>query len=344
MAKMTRTCAMALLLALSACSGGGGSDGAGNGEPVALVSLATAQRGSVAHTVALYGAVERGPNSLYTLASPVEAIVASVPAPAGSAVSRGQLVARLTPTPATRADLASAQSEARTAKAAFARAQRLRADGLASDADVESARARAESAQARLASLTAQRKGLDLRAPGAGHVETIVANPGDIVAAGAMVATISHGGSMRARFGADPAVARHLSPGETLTVAPTGGGGHFAVRILAVDPTVDPQTRLASVTVRIPPRRGIGPGQPLTGEVVVARSGSAVTIPYKALLDDGGQPYVFVVKGGVAHRHDVTTGPANSDRVAIASGVAPGDEVVVAGGTAVEDGMKVRTK
>lgn len=339
---MTRNCALALLLALTACSGG--VDDEESAAPVALVSLATAEQGKVAQTVTLYGAVERGADAQYTLAAPAEAVLMSVPAPVGTTVNRGQVVARLRPTPTTRADLSSAAAEARAATAALARAERLRADGLASNADVDSARSTADSARARLAALSAQARGLDLRAPGAGHVESVAANPGDIVAAGAVVATISHGGSLRARFGADPTVAQQLAPGMPLTIKPAAGAAPFAAPILSVDPTVDPQTRLASVFVRTPPRFDIGPGQPLTAEVAVAQSGSAVIIPYAALLDDGGQPYVFVVKNGVAHRHDVYLGPSSGERVAVTSGVAPGDMVVTEGGTAVEDGMKVRTK
>jgi membrane fusion protein (multidrug efflux system) len=76
----------------------------------------------------------------------------------------------------------------------------------------------------------------------------------------------------------------------------------------------------------------------------VGSSNDALTIPYAALLDDGGQPYVYVVAGGIAHRHDVTTGATSGDRIAITKGVSAGDQIVTQGGTALEDGMKVRTK
>lgn len=341
---MIRVSGTALLLAMTACSGGGGGDQAA-ADPIALVSLATAQTGAVAHSVTVYGAIERGAGAEYTLAAPAEAILVSVRAPVGTAVGTGQVVAVLRPTPATQAALASAASEARTAAAALARARRLRTDGLASDADVESARTAAESARARQASLLAQVRGLELRAPGTGHVQTVAVNPGDIVAPGATVATISRtGGGLRARFGVDLAIARRLSPGMPLTIAPSGGGTGFAAPIISVDPTVDPQTRLASVFAQMPPRADLGQGQPLTAEVPVAQARSALTIPYQALLDDGGQPYVYVVEAGVARRHDVTTGPASGNLVAISSGLTAGDKIVTQGGTALEDGMKVRAK
>jgi membrane fusion protein (multidrug efflux system) len=341
---MIRALAPVLLLLVAGCSGGSGDSGQ-NPAPVALVTLATVQWGNVTQTVTLYGSVERGAEAQYTLAAPVEATLVAVPAPVGTAVARGQLVAQLRPTPTTRADLSTASSTAAAAAAALARAERLRKDGLASDADVESARSAATTARAHLQSLTRQTGGLDLRSPGPGHVETVAFNPGDIVSAGAVVATIARAGAgLRARFGADPATAGRLSPGTTLLVSPAGGGASFATSIVSVDPTVDPQTRLASVFARVPPRPDTGPGQALSAETSVAHSGSALTIPYQALLDDGGQPYVYVVANGVAHRHDVTTGPTSGERIAIIQGLSAGEQVVVQGGTAVEDGMKVRTK
>jgi RND family efflux transporter MFP subunit len=150
-------------------------------------------------------------------------------------------------------------------------------------------------------------------------------------------------GDLRARFGIAPAAARRLS-GAPLQVKPAGGGASFDAPILSIDPTIDPQTRLASVFVEAPAGQGLGAGQALVAEAPLRQAGNAVTIPYAAVLDEGGQPYVFVVKGKVAHRHDVVTGATGGKLIQIVSGLAPGDEVVTEGGTALEDGMKVRTR
>ncbi|MBR0551758.1 efflux RND transporter periplasmic adaptor subunit [Sphingomonadaceae bacterium LXI357] len=339
---MNRPFAFCCLLTLAACSGGGGGQ-SNSTAPVALVSLGAATKQAVGQQTTLYGAVEQGAEAQYTLSAPAEAVVASVPAPAGTPVKRGQLIVRLRPSPSTRAQLMQARSDYQAASQALARAKRLRSDGLASDADVESARKTAQSAQAMLNSLQSQTNGLALRAQGSGYVQSVAVNPGNLVSAGTTVATISRLGTLRARFGIDPAAAKKLSPQESLRVTPSEGGAPFSARILSVDPTVDPQTRLASVYVSVPSGQGMGPGQTLTATVPVTTATGAVTVPYEALLNDGGQPYVYVVKNGVAHRHDVITGPAGNIRVAIEKGVSAGDKVVTAGGTGVEDGMKVRT-
>ena len=331
-----------MLLALAGCSAAPSGDEA-ESAPVALVKVARAEAGSVGESVTLYGTVEAGGTGSAALSAPVEASLARILAPVGTPVAAGTPVAQLTPSPQARLDLAKASADAKAAALAAARAERLRRDGLVSDAEVESARAAATTASATLASLSARTGQLTLRAPVAGFVQTIAATPGEIVQPGATIATIAVGGAGRARFGADPALARRVAVGAGLTIRTAGAERSFGAKIIAVDPMVDPATRLGAVFAEVPP--GIGAGEALSA--VLALPGghaAALTVPYAALLDDGGQPYVYVVAGNIAHRHDVTVGASNGDRAAITAGLAPGDTVVTDGGTALEDGMKVRLK
>ena len=341
---MNRNCAAIFtLLVLAACSGATG-DTQQPPEPIALVKLSRAARGTISQTVTLYGVAEPGAAGSLALSAPTEAIVARIAAPAGSKVVRGQLVVQLAAAPNASLDLARASADARAADAAYARATRLRTDGLVGDAEVETARAAAQSADAALASYRGRAGNLALKAPVTGFVASIASNPGDLVSAGTAVAVITSTRDLRARFGIDPAVARTLAPGAPIRVIAGSGSLPLVAPIKSIDPTVDPVTRLASVFTALPVAAGLAPGTLLRGEVATQTAGNAVTIPYAALLDDGGQPYVFVAAGGVAHRRDVQPGAIGGDRVAIIHGVAPGDSVVTEGGTALADGMKVRTR
>lgn len=339
---MNRQMAMAGLVLLGGCSPSTNNSTQAP-EPVALVTLAQVETGAIVQATTLYGAVESDASGKYVLSAPVEAIVGSIDAPVGTAVRPGQIVARLSPSPTARLDLVKASADARAAEQAYARATRLHADGLVGNAEVETARAAAQSAGAARASLSMRNGSLLLRAPRSGYVDSVTPSPGDLVAAGTAVATIAKLGDLRARFGVDPAIARGLRPGASLRIA-TSDGIPFTVPALSIDPVVDPLTRLASVFARIPANAGIGAGETLTAQVAVSAAIDGLTIPYAALLDDGGQPYVFVAAGGGAHRRDVTTGASNGDRITIAKGLKAGDLVVTEGGTALDDGMKVRTK
>lgn len=327
---------------LAACSGT--STPAPSTDPTALVTLSMAQSGGVAYTQAVYGTVGQDAGSQYMLSAPIQAMVARIAAPAGTFVARGQIVVELIPSPSTRAEISRLSAEARAAQLAYERAQRLRADGLVSESEVESARATVLGAQANQAALATQSGQLALRAPGSGYVQSVTSSPGELVSAGTAVATISRSGNLRARFGIDPNLIGRLSRTAGIRIAHSSGEQPVTLPITSVDPSADPQTRLASVYVSVPAAFGSGTGQPLSGEITLEQSSSAVTIPYQALLDDGGQPYVFVVTKGVAHREDVEIGASDGTIVAIVKGVKVGDQVVTEGGTALDDGTKVRTK
>ncbi|OYY89409.1 MAG: efflux transporter periplasmic adaptor subunit [Sphingomonas sp. 28-66-16] len=339
---MTRSLLLILTLMLAGCSAGG--EGDSPADPVALVSLGRAEQGVVTEQVTLFGTAEAGATGKQTLAAPADAVVTRIIAPVGTRVRRGDVIVALSPAPATRLDIVKAATDARAADAAFARAQRLRADGLASDAEVENARAAAASANATRTSLSGRAGALTLRALAPGYVETVPVSPGELVTAGTAIATIGRPDDVRARFGADPAIIHGLRRGAPIRIVPSAGRAPLTVPVESIDSAVDPQTRLASVFARLPATAGIALGETLQAHVDVGASSTALTIPYAALLDDGGQPFVYVAKGGIAHRHDVETGPATGDRIAIVKGLAAGDRVVTQGGTALEDGMKVRTK
>lgn len=332
-------------IAALACGGcSGGSTNEATPAPTALVALAPVEQGALSQQVTLYGVAEGGAGAKIALTAPAEAIVAQIVAPVGSRVGAGDVVAQLSAAPTTRLDVAKASADARAADAAYARAKRLRADGLVGNAEVDSARAAATSADVTRASLAGRAGSLTLRARAAGFVESVPVNIGDLVQAGAVVATITRPGDLRAHLGADPAVARALRTGTPVRIEATAGRAAFTVPIQSVAPIVDPVTKLAAVFAQLPAEAGLGVGETLSGTVAISHTGNALTIPYTALLDDGGQPYVFVVARGVAHRRDVAVGATEGDRVAIIKGVRPGELVVTQGGTAIDDGMKVRTK
>ena len=322
--------------------------------PVAPVTTEAAEAGGAEARVTAYGAAEAGAGSERVLGAPIEAVLTAVLAAPGTAVTAGQPIVTLAPGPAARIELARANTDAATATAALARARRLRADGLMSDADVESARAAAATATAQRASLSARSAGLVLRAPVAGTVSAVAAAPGEPVAAGTVVARIAARGGLRARFGVEPALLSRLHPGGPARVRDAAGatdggttgngatGEGAATRIVAIDPLVDPQTRLASVYTALPSGVRAGAGEPLVASFALGGGASGVTIPYAALADDAGQPFVYVVRAGIAHRRPVVTGSTVGDRIVVDRGLAAGERVVVDGVTGVEDGMKVR--
>jgi RND family efflux transporter MFP subunit len=306
--------------------------------PIAIVKSAVAALGTSRDDLTVYGVTEAGPGGERSVIAMREAILVSILAPTGTAVLAGQPIATLRPSSTTTLELAKASSDASLAGAALARARRLRGDGLVSDADVETARA---AVRAAIATRTAAASGSNvLRAPAAGTVQALNARPGDQIAAGTAVASIAAAGERRARFGVDPAIASRIHAGQGITIDALSGGAPVTAKVVGIDPAVDATTRMASVFARVPATFGVG--VPLRGHIAIGGTASGVTIPYAALLDDGGKSFVFVIDKGVVTKRDVSPGSSSGDRVTILRGLQPREHVVTEGGTALEDGMKIR--
>lgn len=338
-----RSVIVAIALCAAAC-GSKGKDQQPPAPPTALVTTAMAMVLPVETTLRLYGAADAGTSSNRDLTALSESIVLRIEKPIGSRVRRGEIVARLRPSPVSELELIRARSDAAAAASQHARMRRLRSDGLASDADVESARLAADSGRATVQSLTARRSSLVLRAPIDGFVSAVNSSPGDTLAPGMSVATIVPSSARRAKFGIDPEEARLIRPGAPLRIVAANGDAKYGVTVRSVDPGVDPSTRLAAIYADLPAGAAIGAGEPLIGELVLERSSGLPTIPYEAILSDAGQPYTYVVRKGVARRANLVVAATSKDRAAIRSGVSAGDVVVTRGGTALDDGVKVRVK
>ena len=339
---MRRTTLIMIALLIAGCSRSGGSEGSDDASnPVAQVETALAAAGGAAETVNAYGIAEQGAGNEHALTTQADATLRDIAAPTGTSVSKGQLVAILNPSASTRLDLGKAASDARSAADALARTGRLRRDGLASDADVNSAKATFESASETLRAARAKTATLSLRAPAAGTVQGFSAKVGDLIAAGTTVASIGTRGALRIHFGVDPSIAARVHTGQSVTISAINANASTMTQVIGVDPQVDPATHLASVYASLPAGLGIGPGQPIRGSITVAGSVPGVMVPYSALMDDGGHTYVFVVEKNVARKRAVTAGNSSGDTVQIVRGLEPNARVVVAGGTALDDGMKV---
>lgn len=76
-----------------------------------------------------------------------------------------------------------------------------------------------------------------------------------------------------------------------------------------------------------------------------ARKGPAgLFIPQKALHDDGGQKFVFLVNDNRVERHTVTVGSSDGARAQVLAGLTAGDTVVVGGPADLHEGQQVQIK
>lgn len=335
-------CCLPLLLALGACSEKESEET--GAKPTAHITVATVQAGDLAQTVTLYGVVESGSQGRYKVEAPLEARLASVDVSVGSVVAAGAVLARLQASPLTELELNKARTDVQQTTAANARAQRLRAEGLASDGEVELAQAALATSEAVLRSLQSRSNTLELKAPFAAVVGSIDASLGEIIAAGATVFTLVRNSNNTLHFSMDPALAGQVSIGTALQIRLPAGGAEIAGTVSSIAPAVDSQTHLLPVYASAATASSLKPGENLRAQLTVQRVSRALLIPYVALLDDGGQAFVYVVNNGVASRRDVSTGATDGEKIEIVEGLQAGDQIAVTGLTGLDDGMAVQVQ
>ncbi|MFZ0449853.1 MAG: efflux RND transporter periplasmic adaptor subunit [Desulfatiglandaceae bacterium] len=107
----------------------------------------------------------------------------------------------------------------------------------------------------------------------------------------------------------------------------------------------DPATKTFRVRVLIEnPGHRIRPGMIVRVRFLRRIIKDALTAPLFALVDKGGERFLFVEKDGIAHAREVTIGIIEGDRVQITDGLKTGDHLIVTGQTEVEEGMRVQVQ
>lgn len=115
-------------------------------------------------------------------------------------------------------------------------------------------------------------------------------------------------------------------------------------KILAIDRGVDNQT--ATVRVRIEfsnPKDVLKDGMSGVMQVLNDQSGDRVLIPYKAVVEQMGEFFVFIAKDTVAEQRKIQLGPRVADKIVISDGLQQGELIVVEGFQRLRDGGKIDT-
>jgi len=114
--------------------------------------------------------------------------------------------------------------------------------------------------------------------------------------------------------------------------------------VYAVSPSVNPDTRTFSVTVRTAEETPtLQDGEFVTTWIEGPSAANALTLPLNAVRYRNDETFVFVVDAqGKATRHSITTGLQSATRLQVLSGISAGDRVVTEGRSEISDGDIVR--
>ena len=294
------------------------------------------------------------------LAFDVAGLVESVDAKSGADVKKGDVLVKLVDAD-DRAKLASLQATAQLAVLTADRAKKQLAVQAISKAQYDADVANLKSAQANVAAQQALVDKKTLRAPFAGRIGIITANPGQYVTVGAAVVTLQQLDPVYVDFTVPQASLEQMRAGNTVEVTTDAFKDKtFTGKVSATSPKVDLQTRNVSVEATLPNTdRLLVPG--MFTKVVVSAGAKQryLTLPQTAISyapygdtvfvmhegtpperDADGKPVASAPassapgKGGPPHYVQqvvVALGPTRGDQVAIVSGIKAGDVVVTSG-------------
>jgi membrane fusion protein (multidrug efflux system) len=119
-------------------------------------------------------------------------------------------------------------------------------------------------------------------------------------------------------------------------------GKVFEGKIDRVSPVMDSGSGTFRVVCALDNSPELRPGMFGRIEVIYDQREDALTVPRVALLEDEGEPALFVVRDKKAHRMPVKLGYTNGEIAEVLSGVKEGDQVITAGKVAVRDGTEVQ--
>lgn len=248
----------------------------------------------------------------------------------------------------TRAGVAEAAAALAEARAHLERSRQLRDKGFFSAQQLTQAEAAAETAAARVAAARARQETAGLRksraeilAQDAGIISARGATVGATAQPGQELFRLIRGARLEWRAEVAAADLSRLRPGLTATVI-TPAGERLPGRVRVLAPTVDPRSHTALIYVDLPAdaARHISAGMFARGEFDLGAS-SALTVPQSALLLREGFAYVFRVEDGKVRQIKVSPGRRVEDRVEV-SGLDPTARVVASGVGFLADGDAVR--
>jgi RND family efflux transporter MFP subunit len=319
-----------------------GEAGDEEASPTAAVTTAPVRLSEVSDVARAYGTVEGDPAASLTLAAPRAIIVQQVYVRAGETVGAGQALAEVSSSPDAEQAWRQAVTAEASARADFARVQRLYDQQLAANDQLAVAKKALADADATLDAERQRGGGHErqvLVASAPAIVTGVPASPGDRLAQDAPLVAMARQGRLIARLGFEPGTA-NLRAGEPATISPTAGGVSVETHILMVGRSTDAATKTIEVLAPLP-AGGPPIGAGVEGEVTLDHH-PGLTVPRGAVVFDETGDHVFVVDRGKARRVFVSVGSSHGGDVELKGPITSGQEVAVQGAYELQDGMAVK--
>ncbi|MCL3883139.1 efflux RND transporter periplasmic adaptor subunit [Marivita sp. GX14005] len=262
-------------------------------------------------------------------------------------VEEGQILVRISDS-IELAQKNAAEARANLARQSLDRVQSLGERGVAADASVQEAQANLSAATADVERIQAQIDQKVIRAPFSGEIGIPEVEIGEFVAPGAPIATLQDLSMLRVEFSLPEQQRPRLSIGQSVTVT-SEEGVRAEGRITAIEPRIDPVTRLVSVRAELEnPQGRLNPGQFVRVRIALPAQDGVIALPQTAVVTSLYGDYVYAVRPAeddseslVARQVFVRTGLRQDTLVEVTEGVKAGDLIVTAGQNRLSNGSPV---
>lgn len=227
--------------------------------------------------------------------------------------------------------------------------QRYRLDELQHDERISASEGRElalkiEELQAEVDQLKLEISRTEIRAPFAGHITKRMTEVGQTVRALDALFKLGDFTPLEADVFLSEREALAINPGQPAWIRlGVDSESRVAGRVGRVAPVVDQATGTVKVTVEL--REGQGgfkPGAFVRVEIKTDTRRQALLIPKKALVEEDGNPFVFIARDETATRVPVEVGYSSEGQIEVRSGIQLGDRIVVAGQGALKEGSKIK--
>ena len=280
-----------------------------------------------------------------TVRSKLSAEVLRMPAREGDRVAAGQVIVEFD-TAQLRNLLAERQATLEAARATLAQTERTRATNAqlvkqnfisqnafeTADDAFRAQAAAVQAAQAQLAQTQLQLADAVVRAPISGLVAKRHVQPGEKVPYDAPLLHIVDLQRLEVQAQAPVSDVAKITAGAEVQVDIEGLPGQpYKGRIDRINPTTEAGSRMIAVYVMLPNDDGrLRGGMFARVRMAIGGESPVPALPVTAVLDDRGQPYVWIIADGKLARRNVTTGARDerAQRVEITAGLG-GDEQVI---------------
>jgi membrane fusion protein, multidrug efflux system len=303
------------------------------------VEIAVAKKGSISSWIITTATLE--PESQVTLVSETNGIVAKLYVEEGNSVKEGQIICQLEDR-GKQVVLQKANISYQNAKMELERRQKSYDQKIISQSEYDKAKYDMEVAESGQKTAQVDIDRMTIRAPFSGVITERFIEKGQTIQAQAQLFTLVDTNPLKAKIYLPEREIFGIEDNQTVELSLNAEKDvRFKGHVKQINPAVDPKTGTVKVTVEVTEApQSVRPGSFIDVKLVTQRHDNSILIPKKALVEEAGERYVFLITKGIAARKSVQIGFMDDLNAEILKGINTGDSVVIAGQGSLRDGIK----